>query len=354
MDETTSEESVAARVLSLFDVSGEFGRSTISPISTGLIHRTFEIANARGRYILQRVNPIFSRKINSNIAKVTEHLAARGQRTLELMQSRGKPYVDLGGDGVWRLMTRLPGVSFDLGQSAAQLRAAGRHVGFFHNALSDFDLELDPIGFPYHDTPLHLRDLQHCLAKAGNHPLLSEVIPLAERIIDASASLPRFPNVPVRVIHGDLKFNNLLFESNDDIGQLQTVALIDLDTLARMPLWVDWGDAWRSWCNRAGEDQAFAELDLALFEAAAEGLMSALSFRPGQEELESISWGLEWIALELSMRFATDAVLETHFAWDSSRYQRSGQHQLQRARGQFSLFEQARDSHDQRAGFLRG
>ncbi len=82
--------------------------------------------------------------------------------------------------------------------------------------------------------------------------------------------------------------------------------------------------------------------------------MSALTFRASREELESLSWGLEWVSLELSMRFATDALLERHWAWDSDRYERAGQHNLDRARGQFALFQQALESHDERARFLLG
>lgn len=342
-----------------------FGKSTeceVTPISTGLINTTFAVADPAGPLILQRVNPIFAPSINSNIAAVTEHLEARGHLTFELLRSvddraangTRQPYVDLGVDGVWRLMTRLPGVSFDLGQDSDQIRAAGHLVGSFHSALNDFKEPLHPIGFPFHDIPQHLRDLSRALRDAKGHLLLKDVEQLAAKIVAAGESIPRIAGLPNRVIHGDLKFNNLIFRSSDDVGRLQTVGLIDFDTLARMPLWVDWGDAWRSWCNRAEEDEPVAELDLELFRAASEGLLSALTFQPSRPEFESLSWGLEWLALELSMRFATDALLETHWAFDPKRYERAGLHQLDRALGQFSLFEQALDSHDARAQFLLG
>ena len=344
-------ESAPARALAAFGKSED---CEVTAISTGLINQTFSVTDASGRSILQCVNPIFPREINSNIAAVTDHLRARGHRTFELYRSGGQPYVDLGADGVWRLTTMLPGVTFDLGQSPDQVRSAGQLLGSFHSALQDFHEPLHPIGFPFHDTPQHKRDLIQSLRDAKGHPLLQDVTRLSERILRASESLPLFDDLPERVIHGDPKFNNVLFESSVGIGSLQTVAMIDLDTLARMPLWVDWGDALRSWCNREEEDQPRALLDLELFSAASEGLMSGLTFQPTRDEIESLGWGLEWISLELSMRFATDALLEKHFAWDSDRYERSGRHQLDRARGQFSLFEQSLDSHEARVRFLRG
>jgi len=347
----TSPTSACTRALAAF---GKGIDCTISPISTGLIHQTFAISDADGQSILQRVNPIFPPEINSNIAAVTQHLLARGHTTFALFESGGKPYVDLGNDGIWRLMTKLPGVAFDLGQSPEQVRAAGALVASFHSALCDFDEPLHPIGFPFHDTRRHLQDLGQAVQDAGDHPLASDVARLSNLIVSAWESIPRFENLPNRVIHGDLKFNNLLFESPDELGQTRAVALIDLDTLARMPMVFDWGDAWRSWCNRAREDQPIAELDLDLFRESSEGLMSGLDFQPIHEELESFSWGLEWVSLELCMRFAEDALLEKHWAWDSDRYERAGLHQLDRARGQFSLFQQALDSHDMRARFLRG
>ena len=55
------------------------------------------------------------------------------------------------------------------------------------------------------------------------------------------------------------------------------------------------------------------------------------------------------MSLELSARFATDAMRECYFAWDRSKYETAGEHNRNRALGQFDLYRQACESHDQRA-----
>jgi hypothetical protein len=64
--------------------------------------------------------------------------------------------------------------------------------------------------------------------------------------------------------------------------------LIDLDTLSRRPLWVELGDAWRSWCNRHREHEPIAELDLRIFEASAGGWLDALELGVSRAELETL------------------------------------------------------------------
>jgi Ser/Thr protein kinase RdoA (MazF antagonist) len=249
-------------------------------------------------------------------------------------------------------MTRIPGVTFDQPEGVDQAREAGRLVASFHRALFDFDVALHPIGFPYHEISQHMEELSLAIRECGDHDFHSEIASLAEQIFQNAAELPLLRDVPRRVIHGDLKFNNLLFEPLGASAAARPIALIDLDTVSRMPLALDWGDALRSWCNRLSESEPEAELDLALVQAACEGLMSAFEVAPNKLELESLGWGLEIISLELSARFATDALRECYFAWDKEKYESAGAHNRDRARGQFDLFRQARDTHEERAGQL--
>lgn len=335
------------RALSAFD---GLTNPTATPIGTGLIHETFDVRDESGdRFILQRVNPVFSPGVIDNIRHVTRHLAERGVTTFELVPSHGQPYADLGHDGLWRLMTRLPGVSFDTAESAEQLHAAGQLVATFHRALLDFEHPLEPIGFPFHDTRQHIEDLRLALDDCTSHACHERVRLLATKLFEAADTLPNLDSTPRRVIHGDLKLNNLLFEPSEDGHPPRPVALIDLDTLARLPLAYDWGDALRSWCNRQPEDAPVAELDAVYVEAAADGLMTAFETPPTETELESLTYGLEIVSLELSIRFATDALRETHWAWDANRFESAGEHNLSRARGQFDLYSQAKASHGERA-----
>ncbi|MFT5441349.1 MAG: Ser/Thr protein kinase RdoA (MazF antagonist) [Myxococcota bacterium] len=327
----------------------ELNSPTATPITTGLLHQTFGVRDSSGRQlILQRVNPVFSKDVNRNIQAVTKHLASRDIATLSLVECDGLPFVDLGDEGLWRLMTRLSGVAFDRAETPAQLQEAGKLVANFHRALYDFEAPLYPLGFPYHDTAQHIEDLAIAVRDCTEHPLHRDIAALAKGVFEAARDLPSLHAVPARVIHGDLKFNNLLFKSATG----RATALIDLDTLSRMPLAYDWGDAFRSWCNRRLEDEPEAELDLELFRAACTGLATGIdeSFTP--KEISSLAWGLEIVSLELCARFATDALRESYFGWDNQRFQSAGEHNRSRARGQFDLYRQARDTHTERAELL--
>lgn len=322
---------------------------TATPISTGLLHQTFGVRDSGGRqFILQRVNPVFSKDVNHNIQAVTKHLASRDIATLSLIECDGLPFVDLGDDGLWRLMDRLSGVAFDRAETPAQLQEAGRLVADFHRALYDFEAPLYPLGFPYHDTARHIEDLAVAVRDCTAHPLHRDIEALAKNVIEAARDLPSLHAVPARVIHGDLKLNNLLFESANGRAK----SLIDLDTLSRMPLTYDWGDAFRSWCNRRPEDEPEAELDLSLFRAACAGLIAGIDESFAAEEISSLVWGLEIVSLELCARFATDALRESYFGWDNERFQSAGEHNRSRALGQFDLYRQARETHTQRAEML--
>ena len=105
-------------------------------------------------------------------------------------------------------------------------------------------------------------------------------------------------DLPTRACHGDLKISNLHFRSLE-----QGICLLDLDTLGPGDYSIEMGDAWRSWCNPAGEsnlEQTY--FDLSLFEASANGWLAEMKSITAEEKKNLIS-GIERICLELSARF---------------------------------------------------
>ncbi|MBL8945157.1 MAG: hypothetical protein JNK45_18470, partial [Myxococcales bacterium] len=57
--------------------------------------------------------------------------------------------------------------------------------------------------------------------------------------------------------------------------------------------------------------------------------------------------------LELAARFAADALRERYFGWDASRFPARGEHNLVRAKGQWSLHAQVLATRAQRLAALR-
>jgi Ser/Thr protein kinase RdoA (MazF antagonist) len=147
------------------------------------------------------------------------------------------------------------------------------------------------------------------------------------------------PVLPDRVCHGDLKFNNILFAAADGPEADRPLCLIDLDTLGPMPLAFELGDAWRSWCNRNGENNPVAALDLEIFRTSLEGYREGLGRPLSEGERRALLLGLDWVSVELAARFAADALYENYFGWDPKRFAGRGEHNLVRARSQFSLHQ---------------
>lgn len=326
--------------------------ATVRRFGGGLINQTFLIEDGQRRFVLQKVSAIFSPSVHHNIEAVTAHLEQQGLPTPRLIRTNGGALcLELGDAGVWRVMTHMEGVSYDVIQGPAQARAAGRLVGQFHRALDDFHHVFVGQRVGVHDTPAHVQRLQTALETHRQHRLFAQVAPLAEAILAAVARLPALPPLPDRTGHGDLKFNNILFHATP--GGEQPLCLVDLDTVGSVSLAFELGDAWRSWCNRSGENNARAALDLDIFRASLAGYCEGLGRPPSQLERQALLLGLDWVSVELAARFAADALNESYFGWDPTSFPGRGEHNLLRARGQYSLHEALMASRDERAQLLQ-
>jgi Ser/Thr protein kinase RdoA (MazF antagonist) len=315
--------------------------ATVAPLGSGLINQTYLLASQGQRSVLQRLAPIFSPVINDNIAAVTGALAAAGLATPHLLPThQGRLWIDLGGDvGVWRLQTFIPGSSFDKVRSPAQAHAAGILVARFHRALDGLAHTFRGLREGVHDTTKHLLRLREAVSLHPHHRLLARVGPLAEAILDRAHALTPLPDLALRLCHGDLKLNNILFAGETPPASQQALCLIDLDTVGPMSLAYELGDAWRSWCNPSGEDDTAARIDMEVFRASFAGYTAGIERALTEPERRALLGGVEWISLELASRFAADALFENYFGWDAKRFPSRGEHNLLRARGQLALHE---------------
>jgi Ser/Thr protein kinase RdoA (MazF antagonist) len=303
----------------------------------GLINDTFLLEAPAGRCILQRLHPVFGAAVHHDIEAVTAHLAARGMVTPRLVRTReGDLWVERPTDErveVWRAQTFLPDlVTHDRLADDPEARAAGELVGRFHRALADLDHEYRFVRAGVHDTRGHLAKLAAAVDASRGHRLYDAVAPLAAEILAAGAALPDLGSLPKRHSHGDLKLSNLLFGADG-----RGVCLVDLDTVGRMPLAFELGDALRSWSNPAGEDATDCAISAERVGLAVSGYAAAAGGAVTREEAASLVDGLATICVELASRFAADALLERYFGWDPSRHPSRGAHNLVRARGQWSL-----------------
>jgi Ser/Thr protein kinase RdoA (MazF antagonist) len=313
--------------------------SSLVRVPSGLINATW-YARARGgaSLVLQRLHSIFPPEVNLDIAAVTEHLARKGLATPRLWPSvDGRLWVEHDGR-VWRALTRIDGICRDALESPAQAREAGRVLAEFHRAVGDLDYAFQSARSGVHDTPRHVAALRTALAEHGGHRDFAAIEPLAERVLAAAAGLQPLPPTAERIVHGDPKISNLMFARDG----ARALCLIDLDTLAHMPIALELGDALRSWCNPATEDASHARFDAALYAAAIGGYAAGAAGFLTRDEWHAIPLGTLTIAVELAARFCADALRERYFGWDAERYASASVHNQARTRGQLQVAETLR------------
>lgn len=328
-------------------------RPEIRPLTGGLLHKTYRVQVGKSKFVLQKVNKKFGPGIHDNIKAVTGHLLEHGVATFRLLKTAdGGLFATDADDERWRLMTHVDGVSFEDLQSPAQAYSAGLLVGRFHAALDSFDKELAPMGIPFRNTPWYLKQMERSLEERRDHPDQEQAKQLAAAIHSGLRRLgpsPQAPDVPDRVIHGDFKVSNLLFESAEEPGRDRAVAVLDLDTLMRHPLWSELGDAWRSWCDTSSDEESSSRFDLGAFAASWSGFRKGYGGTVTNGELRSLVTGTERMALELAARFVTNALTESYFVHTCSH---PSEHDMCRARAQLDLFEAAQESQRERAEIL--
>lgn len=310
------------------------GTARLSPIDIGLINVTFRVDTETGtQYALQRLNPIFGARVHEDIEAVTTHIATKGLQTPRLRRTDdGALWTEVEG-GVWRMLSWIDGENVSQADSPRRTQAAGELLGRFHAAVQDLEHSFVNARLGVHDTAQHLENLRHALKQHTGHRLFDQIAPLAQDILQSAESLGPLPAMADRVVHGDPKLNNLVFDPNSGQGR----CLIDLDTLAHMPIALELGDAMRSWCNPSGESANPPHFDLTLFEGALQGYARGSAGLLTKQEWQAIVPATLTIILELAARFAADALNECYFGWDSSRFDSRGAHNVLRAEVQFGL-----------------
>jgi Ser/Thr protein kinase RdoA (MazF antagonist) len=307
----------------------------IVPVHQGLMHSTWFVGDA---YVLQKLHPkLATAAIIDDYAAVTAHLAQKGIAAPRLIPTRTGDGVLIDAAGWWRLTTRVPWTTRQKVRGAADCEAGARALGRFHVAMSDFER---PFGstHPLHDTAGHLARLDAAQAAdqyVDAEPLIAEAACEIRREIEP-LMLPS--DLPRRVVHGDPKISNVMFEGDVAVG------LIDLDTCNRHSVLVDLGDAMRSWCRDGYEDE-LQRFHVDRFEAILVGYAAEGLELTAPERARLVDCG-RLITLELASRFARDVLEDEYFAWDAKRYASRRAHNLARMQ---SMLHLARDMAHKRA-----
>ncbi len=336
-----------------FEIPGDFLEAV--PLGAGHINDTFlasyNFEGAAFRYTQQRINTnIFddTDAVMENIARVTEHLAARleaagvadiGRRAVAVVPATdGTPcYHDPGGN-CWRTYRFIEGArTSETIASKAEAYAAAKMFGEFQKLLADLPPPRLHETIPdFHNTPKRY----HALVAAIEADTCNRATAAREEIefalnncasagllLDAHAR----GDITERITHNDTKINNILFDEETN----EALCVIDLDTVMPGLGLYDFGDLVRTSTSPAAEDEqdlTKVNMQLPLFDALVHGYLDATAEVLTEVEEDLLPDSGRPITLETGIRFLTD-----HLAGDAYFKTHRPNHNLDRCRTQFAL-----------------
>ncbi len=286
--------------------------------------RTNREAN-REAFILQRLNSQvfpFPELVVANLATLSRHLIGKGldpdsrwKKSVLVPTLAGEPlYMDDNGQ-TWRAITYIEQTRTHAQiRTSAQAWQVGWALGHFHHLLADLPAVHLYESLPgFHVLPLYLDHFDQVVcgplraAKSGNAVVRFCRDFVAARRAGAGVleQARRQGRIGIRVIHGDPKAANVLFDAVSD----QAVSLIDLDTVGPGLVLYDIGDCLRSCCNTAGEaasDPAQVHFDMDLCRAVLDGYLSVVGAELSIVDRSLMYSAVRLIAFELGLRFFTD------------------------------------------------
>ncbi|HUH27925.1 phosphotransferase, partial [Gelidibacter sp.] len=135
-----------------------------------------------------------------------------------------------------------------------------------------------------------------------------------------------------RVTHNDTKISNVLFNKRD-----KGLCLIDLDTVMPGIVHYDFGDAIRTICNTAAEDEAnldLVEFNVDYYNAYTKGFLKKMEKYLTPIELKYLPLGAKTMIFIIGLRFLTD-----YLNGDIYFKTKYADHNLDRAKNQFKLLQ---------------
>ena len=327
--------------------------SSYQDLASGHINDTYLIkTSSKPYFVLQRINHFVFKDIPNLVAnkvKVSQHLQKK-MTTLSakdlkrkvlifIMVNNGKYYYkDTSGD-YWNMMLYIDkSKTFEVVNDENIAFEGGKLFGEFLNLTSDFDAtKLVEIIPKFHDMSFRFSQFDTALAKASKERLEKAKMSIlqVEKLRDEMHILQQLKDngkIPLRVTHNDTKISNALFDLNN-----KGLCVIDTDTVMPGIVHYDFGDAIRTICNTASEDEKNLDLvnfNINFYKAYVKGFLSKIGASLTPLELEYLPLGAKTITFIMGLRFLTDFL--NNDIYYKIEYE---EHNLNRAKNQLKLVE---------------
>lgn len=321
------------------NIALQFSRSVtnIETLGNGLINDTYLVTTEAKQFVLQRINKLVfpqPEQIMANLIALNLHIeqANDKQITLKIPQLfRTKTnqtfFCDEQSD-FWRALSFIENTeSLETLDNLAQAQQVGSALGQFHRVTHNLDSASLYDTLPgFHITPGYLSHYQHVTShdEVDEDAYCKDFISSFQHIVQDLEAAKEQGVLSVRVIHGDPKLNNFLFDKNSQC----IISIVDLDTVKPGLIHYDVGDCLRSCCHNMATDEFNLEMCRILLSSYL-GEMDEFLSRSDYQFLYS---AIRLIPFELGLRFYTDYL-------EGNRYFKviDPEENLRRASGQFRL-----------------
>jgi len=342
---------VLREVFAVFLPEEEF--DSFTELTSGHINDTFLVTtNQRNKYVFQKINKGVFHDVPGlimNKVKISSHLhhklsslneEERQRRILTFLQTSGGEsfYIDQNGD-FWNATIFIENSqTFETVTDAKVAYEGGKLFGEFIQLTQDFDpsnlVEVIP---RFHDMTFRFEQFEASLLNASQ-----ERKQRAQAYIELSKSLKKEMHIlqvlkekgqiPLRVTHNDTKISNALFDMEG-----KGLCVIDTDTIMPGIIHYDFGDAIRTICTTAAEDEKDLEkvkFNKEFYEAYSQGFLEKTGDAVSDLERKYFPLAAKTMIFIMALRFLTDYLNGNIYY--KIKYP---EHNLDRAKNQFKLIQ---------------
>ncbi|MFK5959656.1 MAG: aminoglycoside phosphotransferase family protein [Lutibacter sp.] len=351
MPTKSSEKTLLQTVFNQFELDSSF--SAFSVIVSGHINDTYLIKTSKKPYVLlQRINKGVFKNVPSliqNKVAISKHLVKKLQqlpkaeinrKVLQFITTKNNQpyYVDTQGN-YWNMMVYIDkSITLETVSSPEIAYEGGKLFGDFLNLTNDFDAtQLTEVIPKFHDMSFRFEQFDSALKTATSarknaaRKQLEEVENLRTEM-HIIQQLKESGQLKIRVTHNDAKLSNALFTED-----FKGLCVIDTDTVMPGIVHYDFGDAIRTFCNTAVEDEKNLDLvtfNVVYYKAYLKGFLESLGSNLSATELKYLPLAAKTMIFIMALRFLTDYL--NNDVYYKTNYP---SHNLDRSKNQFKLIE---------------
>lgn len=324
-----------------------------SELNSGHINDTFLVKTDGTRnYILQRINHTIFKNVPglvNNKVFISLHLKSKypnlseeklSKKVLSFVKAKNSDfyYFKKGGD-FWNVMIFIDdSITYEIVKDKEIAYEGGKLLGEFLNGTLDFDSsQLIDVIPHFHDMSFRYKQYASSLQSASKSRLkkaekYTKIVAELKDEMHILQNLKKTGKIPVRVTHNDTKISNFLFDENN-----KGICIIDTDTVMPGIIHYDFGDAIRTICNTAAEDEkdlSKVEFNLEYYKAYEKGFLEKSKDSLSEIGLKRLPLAAKTMIFIMALRFLTDYL--NNDIYYKTNY---SDHNLDRAKNQFKLIE---------------